>query len=582
MAGISISGLISGSFDWQSVVDQLIQIDTAPITRLQTQAATNNNKLTSFTALKTDLTSLQTAVQGLNSTTLFNQRTATSSASGSNWTVAAAEGATTGSFTIAVSQLATAAQRQGAAGISAALHDTNDVSGLTLANLSTATPVTAGTFSIDGHAIDLALTDSLQDVFDKISTATGGNVTASYDSATDRISLVSGNGDDIILGAGNDSSNFLSAMKLANAPVGAGSSLSSTGSLGSVALNATLASSRLRGALSPDANGDGSFTINGVAIAYNVDTDTLSSVLQRINTSGAGVTAGYDAANDRFVLTNTATGDIGIGGNEVSGGLLDALGLTGGATLQRGQNALFSVNNGVTVSSTSNTLSSALLGVTGLTVTANSVSSQTVTVAPDTSSMQGAIETFIKAYNTLQSDVAAATATSVGPDGKVTTSTLSGNLEVQSWARQLRSLAFGSISGLDGAINNLDKMGIGFASLGAPLSILDQSKLSSALKTSPSEVGSFFNTANTGFAAKFSTYIGKLVDPFNGSLVTQTTTLNKQNSDIDVQIATLNKRLADERTRLTNAFLAMQTAQSQAQSQQATLTNMFAPKSSTS
>jgi flagellar hook-associated protein 2 len=582
MAGISITGLISGSFDWQSVVNQLIQIDTVPVTRLQTQEATNNDKLTSLSALKTDLTGLQTAAQALNSTSLFTERTATSSASDSNWDVTAADGATTGSYTVSVSQLATAAQRQGSSGISAPLNGTSDVSGLTLANLSTATSVTAGTFSIDGQVVTVALTDSLQDVFGKISTATGGNVTAAYDSATDRISLTSGDGSDIILGAGNDTSNFLPAMKLANAPAGAGATLTSAGTLGSVALNATLASSRLRGALSPDVDGNGTFSINGVAIDYNVNTDTLSTVLQRINASGAGVSAGYDSANDRFILTNTATGDTGIGATEVSGGLLDALGLGGGATLQRGQNALFSVNNGVTISSASNTLSSAVLGVTGLTVTARSVSSQTVTVAPDASAMQGKIEKFIDAYNAIQGDITAATASSVAANGKVKTSTLTGNLEVQSWASQLRSMAFASISGLGGAIDSLDKLGIGFAALGAPLSILDQTKLTNALTATPDDVGTFFNTASTGFGAKFTTYIDNLTDPFNGSLVTQTNTLNKQNTDIDAQIVTLNKRLDDERTKLTNAFLAMQTAQSQAQSQQATLTNMFPAKSTSS
>ena len=51
-------------------------------------------------------------------------------------------------------------------------------------------------------------------------------------------------------------------------------------------------------------SGDGSFKLNGVSIAYNVNTDTISSVLTRINDSSAGVTAAYDAVNDRFTLSN--------------------------------------------------------------------------------------------------------------------------------------------------------------------------------------------------------------------------------------------------------------------------------------
>ncbi len=58
----------------------------------------------------------------------------------------------------------------------------------------------------------------------------------------------------------------------------------------------------------------------------------------------------------------------------------------------------------------------------------------------------------------------------------------------------------------------------------------------------------------------------------------QMDTLNKQNSGIDAQIATLNARLANQRELLTTAFLAMQNAQSVAQQQQQQLTNMFATK----
>jgi len=65
MAGISISGLVSGSFDWKSVVDQLIQIESTPIARLQTEEATNIDRLASLAGLQTKLTELQTASKAL-------------------------------------------------------------------------------------------------------------------------------------------------------------------------------------------------------------------------------------------------------------------------------------------------------------------------------------------------------------------------------------------------------------------------------------------------------------------------------------------------------------------------------------
>ena len=98
-----------------------------------------------------------------------------------------------------------------------------------------------------------------------------------------------------------------------------------------------------------DSSGAGSFTINGVSIAYNAKTDSLSTVLNHINTSAAGVNADTQMrGNNRILLTNTSTGNTGIGVSDVSGNLAAALGLTSGASTNFGQNATFSVNGGPT------------------------------------------------------------------------------------------------------------------------------------------------------------------------------------------------------------------------------------------
>ena len=53
-----------------------------------------------------------------------------------------------------------------------------------------------------------------------------------------------------------------------------------------------------------------------------------------------GVTASYDSINDRMVLANRTTGDIGIAMEDVSGNFLAATGVTAG-TLERGKNLLY-------------------------------------------------------------------------------------------------------------------------------------------------------------------------------------------------------------------------------------------------
>jgi len=577
MAGISVSGLIDNSFDWQSVVEQLVTIEKMPIARLQTEQAANNDKLASLSALNSLLSDLSSSVVDLRSTTLFKSRTATSSTSGSTWSLTASSGATQGSFTIAVSQLATASKRVGASGVSSPLNATNDVSGTTIATLATSTAITEGNFTVNGKTISVALTDSLQDVFDRISTETGGAVTASYDAATDKVTLSSAG--EIELGAVNDSSNFLSALQLANNGTG---TIASSGKLGSASLTATLAESRLAGSLNADVDGNGSFSINGVTIDYNVNTDTLRGILTKINKSAAGVTATYDAANDRFLLTNNATGDTGIGANEVSGGLLDAMGLTGGSTLQRGNDAKFTVNGGDTITSKSNTLTATEHGITGLTIKADSATTQTITVEADTAKMKGALEDFIEKFNLVQSFIETETAISTTADGRVTKATLGGNQEVERWATKLRTLAFGAISGLSSSMSRISDLGIDFDSISSQLKIKDAAKLETMLSENSDDIATFFGDTTKGFAQQFSTYLTDLLKTKSGPLAAQNATLIKQNTNLQTQIDALNRRAENQRTLLMNAFLAMQDAQSTAASQQKSIEDMFFKKNNNS
>ena len=71
-------------------------------------------------------------------------------------------------------------------------------------------------------------------------------------------------------------------------------------------------------------------------------------VIKRINDSQAGVSASYDSANDRFLLTNKATGDLGMALEDVTGNFLAATGLSSG-TLTRGNDLLYTVNGGGTI-----------------------------------------------------------------------------------------------------------------------------------------------------------------------------------------------------------------------------------------
>jgi flagellar hook-associated protein 2 len=567
MASLQLSGLASG-FDWKSFVDTIMDLERAPANRLETEKTKNLTRVSALNGLETRLGDLRSAVAALNAPEAFGTRSVTAG----TWNATAAAGSAVGSHTFNVTRLATASRLQGAADIGAALAPTADVSGLTLASLGASATPTAGFFSVNGARVTIATTDSLQDVFTAISTATGGAVTAAYDPASDRVTLASAA--PITLGAANDTSNFLSVARLAANGTGAVASATRLGVLNPVA---TLAAGRLSTAVTAvDGAGAGTFTINGVEIAYNLNTDSLNAVVSRINAAGAGVTAAYDASADRFTLTNAATGSLGISVSESAGGLLGALGLTSGASLTTGLDAQFTVNGGEVLTSRGNTLTAAEHGLAGLTVTASSIASQSVVVSADTTGMRSRIDNFITRFNAAQSYLEEQTRVT-SSNGKVSTATLASNREVQAWATTLRSSAFASVPGLGSAISSLDALGIDFVSGTSNLSVKDTAKLTNALNNQPAQVAAFFQQASTGFAARLTsltdTYLG--VNGGTGQLASQRTAITNSNASIDRQIADIDRRLVQRRAILESSFIAMESAQSRIKNMQSQLASAF-------
>ncbi len=562
-----VAGLAS-NFDWKSFVDQIINLERTPATRIEAEKTANSQKVTQLGTLGTRLEALKTAMAAVNSSTLFGLRTAQSTTSGSQWTSGAASSTPTGTYKIAVSQLARAASLQGAVDVGGGLNATTDVSALTVATLPTGQAITAGDFTVNGQKVSIALTDSLQDVFDAISTATGGTVMASYDNTTDRVTLASSGGE-VLLGASNDTSNFLRAMKLGNNGT---ATTTSSGGLGTVKTAAPLATANLATPITAvDGSGNGTFSINGVEIAYNVNTDPLSAILTRINDSGAGVNASYDTTNDRLVLINQSTGDLGVSVSEAAGGLLGALGLNTGATLARGKNAEFTINDGGTLTSASNTLDGSSHGITGLSVTVNSQSTETISVAADTGTMKAKVQGFIDGFNAVQQFLDSATRVTTDSKGKITAATLSSNREIQEWGRTLRTLAFAEVTGATGQIKRLADMGIDFKSGSNELEIKSATKLDQALAGSTSAVDSLFTKGGTGLGAKFGDFLGRITVQNTG----QQERLNKTNTGLDEQIAAIDRRLIQQRSILESAFIQMETAQSRINQQQSAIAGMF-------
>ena len=157
-------------------------------------------------------------------------------------------------------------------------------------NLEDGLSVTDGSFQLNGVIIDIYANDTINTVLERITESDAG-VSATFNAATETVLLTQktpGSAYDIVLE--NDTSGFLAAMKLD----GAGSIPGEDGELEKPLAEVERFSSVQSGTIS----------INSVAVSIDVDADSLNDVLDRINASGAGVTASFDDAAQRVIIVS--------------------------------------------------------------------------------------------------------------------------------------------------------------------------------------------------------------------------------------------------------------------------------------
>jgi flagellar hook-associated protein 2 len=553
---LQVTGLASG-MNWATVITELANAERAPETQWENQINSLDVQNSAYTTIDGDLTTLQTDIETLQNSSLYTGTTAQSS----NTDVATANSDSTaplGNYTFDISQLATAAQMNGATNISQALSPDGDLSSVTIGTAGFATPVTAGTFTVNGAQVTIATTDSLQQVFNNIATATNNTVTASYNPTTDEITLAGTGSTPVVLGSAADTSNFLQVAQLYNNGT---NSVTSSSALGHVQLGATMTDADLNTAITDGGNGQGEFTINGVAIDYDASTDSIQDVLDSINNSAAGVTATYDTINNRFVLTDNTTGDVGISMQDLTGNFLAATGLSSG-TLEGGKNLLYTLNGGTQqLVSQSNTITQDSSSIAGLSVTASQTGSTTVSVTSDTSAITSAVQQFVSDYNTLQTAITNNQAVTTSSSGAVSPGVLTGDLTANGIASDLRSLVTSSVPGLTGAVSMLSDLGIQTNGQNNTLSV-DTSTLSSAVAANINSVETLFTDPTNGLATQLSNYINDTTGT-NGTITNHQASLNQQVTDLNTQISNLEAKITSDTATWTSEFTAMESAQSQ-------------------
>ena len=351
------------------MVEQLTSVERAPQRRMRTEQAGVRAKNAAFTSLKNELTSLKTVSEKLKETSFFDTRKVTSSET--HTTATADSGTSSGEYNFEVFQLATSAKQLGAADVGAAVTASSAMSsgGFSIA-------VSAGTVTVQGKQVTVSTDDSLTTTLAAIKTAVGGSF--DYSVSGDKVTLTDSS--EIVLGSATDTSNFLQSLRLnANGTT----SITSSGKLGGIDMSVTPANANFTdgaGAAS------GSFKINGTTISWD-SSATITDILDKINSSEASVYANYDPVNDRFLLTNKTTGDVGITLEDVTGDFLAKTRLltANSGALSRGKNLLYKVNDAGPLESKSNTIDSNSSGIQGLAVTATKANGASKISSVDTS-----------------------------------------------------------------------------------------------------------------------------------------------------------------------------------------------------
>jgi len=476
-SGITFTGLGSG-IDTTSIVNQLMAVQSLPLKNLQAEQTQLQTEQAAVQTIASAMSNFETAANALDGQNSFNAVQASSSNT-SAVTVTAQNGAQTGNHTIQVLQLAKAESMASAA------------------QSSESTPLgVSGQLIIDGHAVNVSSTDTLQSLVANINSANAG-VKASIISTTS-------NSYTMVLTSSN--TGTVNAISISDSVGGAivqnelglvGSSVTNNTSGNAVVSNLFSDSATSLGTLigltSPQS---GTVSINGTGVSIDLATDSLSTIAQKINSAGiSGVSANVvSVQNPNGSGTQQQLQLTGITSLTDSNNILANLGIvqyTPTNLLQSAQDAKFTLDN-LNITRSSNTISDALANVTINLLSDSGQPTSNVSITSDTNTISGNISNFVTAYNNL--------VTAVNGVASYNSSTnvagpLFGNSIIENMMNSVTNIIVGQVNGLSGANSTLAQIGITLDQNGN-LNI-NSSTLNNALQSNLGAVAKIFQAVGT-------------------------------------------------------------------------------------
>jgi len=280
-----------------------------------------------------------------------------------------------------------------------------------------------------------------------------------------------------------------------------------------------------------------SFTANSsktdIVVDITSSNNTLAGIRDAINAKNASVTASIvnDGSGNRLVVTSKDTGEVNslkISATDDDGNNTDASGLSALAydplassnnmtQMMAAKNALLNVD-GMSISKPTNTISDVIQGVTltlkGVTSTSNALS-----VATDTDTIQSSVQSFVDAYNALNTSMRSLT--KFVSAGSSSNGVLLGDSTVRNMMVKLKSMLSAS-SPTATTYKTLSDIGVSMGTDGS-LS-LDSTKLQKAITTNVSDVAKLFSPSATTTDPQVS-YISSKTDTASGTYAVNITQL---------------------------------------------------------
>jgi flagellar hook-associated protein 2 len=358
--------------------------------------------------------------------------------------------------------------------------------------------ITAGNFTVysntTAYTIAVNNGDTIGDVLSRINTAVPDAEIAADPTVVDnKININYLGGAQIKLGAGGDTSNFLSITHmLTGIDNGAGTI---TASQRNTTIDLDQAVSNAAANLATAVT-DGTFTINGVS--FDTTGKTLNQIMSDINNSAAGVTASFNKGNNTFQIKSNNSGSSLINLADGTGNFLTAMKLVNGAdtvsSQTAGTNASF-VLNGTTMYASSTTVDETVTGLKGVTLNLKQAKPGTtlqINIQKDTDSLTKAIQDVVAKYNTAISYIDQQT----DAKNKMPLATETRLKDLRTQIRGLFTSQVGALSST--SYDSLQQVGISTGAVGSsagnatPQLQLDTSKLTAALAADPSTVEKLF------------------------------------------------------------------------------------------